>query len=353
MNENEQLIKYLAGFERHLRVLQALSKKSIKSYRDKVEEFFKWKTESNSPPTVDINRHDVEEYLEWCFYRGNGDATRFTKLLAVQKFFRYLVYEGVLKEDVTAMIPRPRIFKKFVQKFTRKEVLEFFRAIDILTEQGLRDVTILILAAFCGLRVSEIINLTLNDIVDDEGFITVNIPETKHKSSRSVYLWKVPSVFIRKWLAIRMSQGAGAKNHLLIQYYRSGRPRDGVEGLSTVSIHRIAKKYAKKAGIRKLRIHLHMFRATHASDLRSIKGYDICAIAERLGHKDISSTDRYLPSRERIHREYRNLAEYWHEFATLWSKKDEKKEDTGVNINSNPPQNVIISAGASQAIRKE
>jgi len=360
---NEQLEKYFAGFERHLRILQALSEKSVKSYREKVEEFFRWKKnnplnpplvrgtnpllhpsqEGNNPPPIsppvgagsNITRQDVEGYLEWCFYRGNGNSTRFTKLIALQKFFRYLVYDGIIKEDVTAMIPRPRIFKKFVQKFTKNEVLEFFRAIDILTEQGLRDATVFILAAFCGLRVNEIVKLTLNDIVDEEGFITVNIPETKHKSSRSVYLWKVPSVLIRKWFTIRMTQGAKADDPLLIQYYKSGRPRDGFEGLSAVSIHKIAKKYAQKAGIRKPRVHVHMFRATHASDLRYIKGYDIAAIAERLGHKDISSTDRYLPSRERIHREYRSLAEYWYEFATIWTKKEEKEDGNGKKTNPN------------------
>lgn len=225
------------------------------------------------------------------------------------------------------MIPRPRIFKKFVQKFTKNEVLRFFGAINVLSERGLRDAVIFILAAFCGLRVNEIIRLALNDIVDEEGYITVNIPETKHKSSRSVYLWKVPSVLIQKWVTIRMSQGAGVKSPLLIQYYKNDQPRNLHEGLSAVSIHKIVEKYARKAGISKPRVHVHMFRATHASDLRYIKGYDIAAIAERLGHKNISSTDRYLPSRERIHREYRSLAEYWYEFATIWSRKDEKNSE--------------------------
>ncbi len=327
---HEQLEGYLEGFGNHLKILQALSDKSVTAYCEKVEEFFRWKKNSILTPPVTggdmITRQDIEGYLEWCFYRGNVNQTRFTKLIALQKFFRYLVYEGVIEKDITAMIPRPRIFKKFVQKFTKNDVLGFFKAIDILTEQGLRDAVVFILAAFCGLRVNEIIKLTLNDIIDEDGFITVNIQETKHKSSRSVYLWKVPSVLFRKWFSVRMSHGAGAEDPLLVQYYKSGRPRDGYHGLSAVSIHMIIQKYARKAGIRKPRVHVHMFRATHASDLRYIKGYDIAAIAERLGHKNISSTDRYLPSRDRIHREYRSLAEYWYEFATIWSKKDEKKE---------------------------
>lgn len=343
--------EYFTGFERHLRILQALSAKSVKSYLEKVEKFFLWKRDNPTPTQAgDIARQDVEKYLEWCYYRGNGEGTRFLKLLALSKFFRYLVYDGVIKEDVTAMIPRPRVFKKFVQKFTKNDVLAFFKAIDILTEQGLRDATVFIVAAFCGLRVNEIVKLTLNDIVDEEGFITVNIPETKHKSSRSVYLWKVPSVIIRKWFAIRMAHGAGADDPLLIQYYKSGRPRDGFEGLSAVSIHKIVRKYARKAGIRKPRVHVHMFRATHASDLRHIKGYDVFAIAERLGHKDISSTDRYLPSRERIHREYRSLAEYWYEFATIWTKKEEKEDGHGKKTNPNLHPGVAAHTDATRFV---
>jgi len=51
--------------------------------------------------------------------------------------------------------------------FNRDEVLRFFAQCDITTEKGLRDVCILILAAFCGLRMSEIIKIDLNDVIDD------------------------------------------------------------------------------------------------------------------------------------------------------------------------------------------
>ena len=50
-----------------------------------------------------VTRQDIEAYLEHCFYRGNVNQTRFTKLIALQKYFRYLVYDGVIKEDITAI----------------------------------------------------------------------------------------------------------------------------------------------------------------------------------------------------------------------------------------------------------
>lgn len=325
---------YLVGFERHLKILQALSEITIRSYRVKVEGFFVWLDDARRKAgredcrLEDIARHDVEAYMEWCFYKGNGNATRFTKLIALQKFFRYLVYAGVLREDIIAIIPRPRIVRKFVQKFTRAEILGLFRVINIMTEAGIRDAVILILAVFCGLRINEIVNLTMNDIVDDDGCVSVNIQESKHKSSRSIYLWKAPSMFVNKWFVMRLAQGAGARDPLLIAYRDTGRRGNRTTGLSAVSIFRLIKKYALKSGIRKVRVHPHMFRATHASDLRHVRGYDIAAIAERLGHKHISSTDRYLPSRDRIHREYRNLAAYWHEFPHVWTKKEEVVDGT-------------------------
>ncbi len=62
-----------------------------------------------------------------------------------------------------------------------------------------------------------------------------------------------------------------------------------------------------------------MFRASHAQDLRHVEGYDIAAIADRLGHKNISTTDQYLPKRRRVGRKHRSLRDYWIEWERLWT----------------------------------
>lgn len=329
------LLAYLPGFERHLQVLQALAQASVYVYRRKVEEFHAWCL--GNAVSVDpgaISRQDIEAYLEWCYYRGNVNHTRFTKLIAVQKFFRYLVYERVIQEDPTVGIPKPRVHRKFVQKFTREEVLRLFTAMDPRTEKGLRDVVILIFAVFCGMRVSEIVNLNLNDIVDD-GNIDINITGTKHGGSRSVYLWKAPSLVIRQWLTIRLNQGARGNDPFLVTYSRGGVLKG--RRLNATVINQGIKRYAKAAGIRKPEIHVHMFRATHASDLRQVQGYDIAAIAERLGHKHIASTDVYFPQRGRVHRTYPSLAAYWKEWTHLW-KEGKQHDHTGDGGGNNAQQ---------------
>jgi integrase/recombinase XerD len=267
-----------------------------------------------------LTRKDVEDYLEHCFYRGNTNETRLTKLVALGRFFRYLVYEGKINTDVTAQVPRPKLKRKFVQKFTKQEVLRFFTAIDITREKGLRDACIMLLAVFGGLRAGEIAGLTLQDLIDEgSGSLDIHLVG-KFGSERQIYLWKAPSDLLRRWFAVRLSQGARAAAPLFTSYRRGCHHRGN--RLTIVSLDTLVKTYARLAGVQKPKISMHMFRATHASDLRSIEGYDTPAIAERLGHRSIATTDRYFPTRGRIHKTYASLAAYWREFTTLW--KEEK-----------------------------
>lgn len=316
------MLEHLDGFGRHMRILEDLKQSSVDAYVGKIREFHAWLEENGRlMDPVALIREDVEDYLQWCFYRGNKNITRFTKLTALTKFFRYLIYKGIIDRDITERIPRPKTRKKFVQMFNKDEVLRFFKQIDITREKGIRDAVILILAAFCGLRVSEIINITLNDIVDDTKNLDVNVIGSKFDESRQVYLWKAPAMFIRQYFTLRLGHGAKSNDPLLVSYTRGGRSKG--RKLTHSSVDVLIKNLAKKASIRKPEIHIHMFRATHINDLRHIKGYDLPAIAERVGHKDISTTDRYIPRRERIHRQYNSLHEYWIDFIKIWTKEEE------------------------------
>lgn len=318
--------KLLSDFARHLKVLQALSDSSVNVYLKKINEFLDWLTAQNRPHN-NVTRRDLEDYLEACFYKGNSNATRLSKLTAIKKYFRYLIYAGIVQEDPTEEIPRPRRRKKFIQMFTKNEILRIFAAIDIKAQMGLRDAVIFILAVFCGLRAGEISGLALQDIIDVGKSLDVHVTG-KFGKERQVYLWKVPSDYLRQWLALRMSQHARAADPLIISYRRGGRPQGHRLALSMLD--RICKRYAQLAGIQKPKISMHMFRATHANDLRSVEGYDTPAIAERLGHENIATTDNYISTRGRIHKTYPSLAAYWREFNTIW-RENNGDDPGGIN----------------------
>ncbi len=311
--------QYMSGFERHLRVLQGLSPATVTHYRRGIKKFFDFAGRRDR--AVDsFARQDVERYLAHCFIAGNQNPTRGTKLIALRKFFRYLVYEEILSKDITSNIPMPKTRKKLIPNFTKKEILRLFGAIDIATEKGIRDASILILGVFCGMRIGEIIGLNVNDIIDDGKNIGINIIETK-SGSRTVDLWKAPSLFIRQWMSIRLAQGAGKDAPFLIAYRKGDNAR--LRRPTPAGIDRFLKKLADAAGVKKPTIHMHMLRATHASDMRYIKGHDIFSIGKCLGHKFIGTTERYICDRDRKSKEYASLDAYWREFAHVWDEKIE------------------------------
>lgn len=323
------MTEHIQGFERYLRVLEGLKEVSVVVYVKKVREFLNWYDSRFQGDQVAeggkvITRQDVEAFLEYCFYRKNVNQTRQTKLTALAKFARYLQYERILAEDFTLGIPKPRLQASRIHKFTKPEVLALFRTCSLSREKDLRDIVIFILAAFAGLRTAEICGVTMADVIDDGKDIDISVVG-KFAKERKLYLWKAPGAYVRQYLIMRISQGARPSDPLLVSY-KWNRP-SGLPVVHAALSHMLHRR-AKQAGVRKTRINMHMFRATHASDLRYIRGYDAAAIAQRLGHSNIATTDRYLPERNRIHRVYNNLNEYWIEFNKLWRDQD-------VNVSSN------------------
>lgn len=319
--KNSELLK---RWGEHMLILRGMSRKSVAAYKQYLIEFIGWyKTKRMNQKRVDfrkVTRRDIEKYLEHLFYDlGNSNSTRKTKLITIRSFFRWMLYEGQVDNDVTYGIPTPIVRTTLIQSFSRDEIIRMFRRVDIYTAKGMRDNTILILLTFAGLRVGELCALRLSDLADDGDYINVHIPEDigKKGSSRVVDIWKAPSIFVRQWVAMRLSYGARADSKVLASFRKGDKPTG--YNPTPRQVDRIVKNYAAAAGIRKARITSHMFRATHASDLRYIRGYDIAAIAERLGHRNISTTDRYLPQRGRLKNEYRSLREYWIDWEKIWT----------------------------------
>lgn len=311
------LDKHILGFERHLRTQLGLKDITVSTYRKTVTDFFLWRSGQDSGRAVSCpRRQDVESYLEDCFYRRNNkNFTRSTKLTALRKFFWYLVREGVMEDNITDYISRPKTHRSFVRNFTREEILKLFSVIDPGTEKGLRDIVILILGAFAGLRIGEIIRLNVDDVIDEGGNVYVNIIKTKHGANRVVKFWKAPSLFLLQWLTIRLSRGAGKDGPYLISFRKGDNPR--ASRPTAAGLNRLIKGYAIAAGIRKPVVTMHMLRATHASDLRHIEKYDVFAIAKRLGHIDIATTGRYIPAWDRVNKLYPSLAAYWRDFKQI------------------------------------
>lgn len=316
--EMTETTNHIDKFEKHLRILKGLAPSSVQAYRRHIEEFLSWRAGNalEGPAT----RQNIEGYLEWCFYRGNSSRTRITKTVALQNYFRFLVYTGMQDEDPTATLPRLRAGKPFMQTFNQDEILRMFAVCDVTSGKGLRDAVFLILGAFTGFRVSEITGFNIEQISDDGKDIDLVIPKTKRGAGRSVYLWKAPGMFVRQLLASRIAAGAGIGDPLLVSFYKGSRPRG--KRLSTKALDNLIKQLARRAKLRKPAVKCHMLRASHANDLQHVRGYTLPAIMERMGWKNLETAARYLVRRDRIHKEHASLHAYWKDFAGVWTKGD-------------------------------
>ena len=307
--------KILDDFSRHLRVARGLVPSSVQAYRRHVENFFSWR--SGNALDGPVIRQDIEGYLNYCFTRGNGNATRPTHTVALRNYFNFLRYSGIRSDNPVDDLPRARIAKPFMLTFNRDEILRIFGVCDPTTEKGLRDIVFLVLGAFAGFRVSEIKGFSIEQVSDDGKEITLVLPKTKRGAGREVYIWRAAGIFIRELLIKRVAAGAGTGDPLLVGFYRGDHPRNG--RLTAKALDTLIKTLCRRAGVRKPAVKCHMLRATHANDLQHVRGYTLPAIMERLGWANLETAARYLVHRERIHREYRSLHEYWIDFTKVWT----------------------------------
>ena len=321
--QNEDLEK----FGQHLAILKGRMSSSIGRYRAHVAEFLAWRAgNALTTPIVSVEplklRQEVEEYLKWCYRKGNGNTTRLGKLVALRNYFRYMVYNGYLPVDPTEKIPSPPADPTEMIPFTRSEVLRLFGEIDITTEKGLRDAVFMIMGVFAGFRVSEAWKFNIEDVIEDDDVMDLSVVKGKKGKSRRVWIWKAPAHYVRALLLARISQGAQVGDPLLVSYKKNGQPR-GNRRLTTDACDDILKTLAKRAGIRRKRIKTHQLRATHACDARLIRGYDVFTIIERLGWEKPETAARYITRREPTYRQYNNWHEYWIDFTKVWNKKRE------------------------------
>ncbi|MDA3845709.1 MAG: tyrosine recombinase, partial [Vallitaleaceae bacterium] len=200
---------------------------------------------------------------------------------SIHSFFNYLYKKSLIKEDPSEVITSPKQNKKAPEILTMEEIellLEQPKAVD---KKGLRDKAMLELLYATGIRVSELINLSKDDLNIRMGYIRCS----DKKKERIIPI------------------GTPAKDALskYVEYARSGMIKDPNDntlfvsclghGMSRQGFWKIVKLYADKAGINKA-ITPHMLRHSFASHLVE-NGADLKSVQEMLGHSDIATTQIY------------------------------------------------------------
>jgi integrase/recombinase XerD len=214
--------------------------------------------------------------------RGLAPSTIARKLSALRSYFRYLVAEDLVAVDPTDRLEAPRAGRPLPEALSYEEVERLLHAVPTTLAFAMRDLAMLEVLYGAGLRVSELIGLTIRDLDLEEGFVRVL---GKGSKERLVPLGGRARDALASYLReLRPGLDRGASRGVVF-LNRFGRP------LSRMGAWKIVRRHVDRAGIEKP-VSPHTLRHTFATHLLE-GGADLASVQEMLGHSDISTTQIY------------------------------------------------------------
>ena len=269
-------------FLNFLLVERGLAENTISSYKIDLVRFIGFLKKKKINSVKNIAKDDLTGYLLYLKESGLATNSISRKLASLKTFYKFLLNEGIIKENIAGILESPRLWKKLPNTLDIKEVETLINAPYSRDWMGIRDRAFLELLYATGMRVSELVSLKANNLNLDMGFIKCLGKGSKEriiplgrpaKEALEKYLEKSRPKLLRK----------GEQGSLFLT--RLGKK------MSRQNFWKMIKSYAKKAGIKK-KIFPHVLRHSFATHLLE-KGADLRIVQEMLGHSDISTTQIY------------------------------------------------------------
>lgn len=276
MNLTKKFISYLADDKE-------LSKNTIECYNRDINQFDEYLKNENIKGLLSVNKTVIITYLLHIQNMGRSNSTISRNLASLRTFYQYLLNNDLIKNDPTLNLKSPKQEKKLPDILTMKEVALFIDQPDINTPKGVRDRAMLELLYASGIKVSEMIDLNVDDVNLKLGFITCSKNSSK---SRVIPIGKLSVDAIEAYMDKHRDYFAHSNENseaLFLNHYGKRLSRQG--------FWKIVKYYAKKADIQK-KITPQTLRHSFAVHLLQ-NGADLKSIQEMLGHSDISTTQVY------------------------------------------------------------
>lgn len=275
---------YLQSYRNYLKLERSLSSNSIEAYLGDLNKLFQYfETIGQVPQVKDISSADLKLFISWINELGMLSSTQARVVSGLKSFFSFLMLEDVIATDPSAMLETPRLTRHLPDTIDIHEINAMIDVIDASKPDGMRNKAILETLYGCGLRVSELINLRISDVFEENEFIRVT---GKGNKERLVPIGSTALKYIniyRYETRVHLPIKRGFEDYIFLN--RSG------TRLSRISVFSIVKALAEKSGLKKS-ISPHTFRHSFATHLIE-GGADLRAVQEMLGHSSITTTEIY------------------------------------------------------------
>jgi integrase/recombinase XerD len=262
----------------YCRVEKGLAANSIDSYGTDLERLSIWAEKNDLDPLL-LTRQDLREWLIDLGAEKLSENSKRRLISAVRGFYKFLMFDGHIKQNPAEDLVAPQKGVYLPRFLNTAEIEMLLAAPDTSTESGLRDRAILELMYACGLRVSETVNVKINNIDIDSGIVTTT---GKGSKMRRVPVGSSAIEWLKSYLAIRRKKENIEIDNIFVS--SNSLP------LNRQAIYLMITEYAEKCGLEGVSPHTlrHSF-ATHLVQ----NSADIRSVQQMLGHADISTTQIY------------------------------------------------------------
>ncbi len=276
------MLDLINAYEKHLIKVRLASSNTVSAYMRDIRQFSAWIQQNENTSILSANHVNISNYLNYLQQQGKSSATASRTLASLRNFYNYTVSAGFLESSpISSDIHVPRGEKKLPQILTGEEVELLLAQPSSADPKGMRDKAMLEVMYATGMRVTELIDLNVEDVNLDLGIVKCS----NNKKNRSIPLYpaalKAVGLYMRD---VRMAMVSDPSEEAL--FVNVGGVR-----MSRQGFWKILKHYQAKAGIEK-EITPHTLRHSFAVHLLE-NGADLGSLQELMGHSDISSTQMY------------------------------------------------------------
>lgn len=271
-------LAYLNNFRYHLLVEKGLSENSVSSYYSDLQDFLAYV----DLPIEQILVKDIINYFVELQHLGLENSTIARKRSSIKAFVKFLEEEEVNLQLIFSQIPAIKYSQKLPDVLNVREMLKLLDSIDESSALGARNKAMLELMYACGLRISEVIDLTIHDIIWEENLVRVT---GKGSKQRVVPIAQESMQYLQRYYLQRRKELLKEKQTAQLFLNRFGNK------LSRMGIWKILDKQAKLAGISK-HVSPHTMRHSFATHLLEA-GANLRVVQMLLGHASINTTQIY------------------------------------------------------------
>ncbi|WP_428476301.1 site-specific tyrosine recombinase XerD [Photobacterium japonica] len=278
--ENDEVI-----IERFLDAMwmeRGLSENTLTSYRNDLKKLQMWLGEQGSRlETVSVD--DLQRYQQWLHDADYKQTSRARMLSAIRRLFQYLYREKMRLDDPSALLISPKLPKRLPKDITEEQVWALLDAPDLNDPVELRDKAMLELLYATGLRVTELVSLTMENVSLRQGVVRVT---GKGDKERLVPMGEDAIDWIEQFIQHGRPALLGEKTSDVVF------PSKRAQQMTRQTFWHRIKHYAVIAGIDSDSLSPHVMRHAFATHLLNY-GADLRVVQMLLGHSDLSTTQIY------------------------------------------------------------